>query len=391
MLPRFLKNKFCLILGLATLGFSAAVSNAAESAPYSVSLPTAKDNTGGAVLIVPDPAAKSADPTTLAKWLNDRGLAAFVFRASGPAADKTAAAASVARAVQQLRAHAAEYKISAKRVALLGFGGGADIAAEAAYNQVVEANVAATDAAGKFSSRPDLLAVIWGPTSVLPPAGTLPPTFIVGSTSTGDNLSGSIELWNKLRAARASVDAHFFAKADLKTVLAADNASVGSWPEIFYAWTRFCGLMTEEKRLPVKGMVYLNGHTLPHGYVIFTPVDFVGAGPIIGRVLNSTAGEALGLFKIPADQGPIAGRYKVEVYQTMNRWLSNSFSSDLVGGRGGASPEKTYFGHYRLLSPTIDDYHVFSKVRPSDRSDLFVEFKSGADANLDLKIEVFSK
>jgi len=28
-------------------------------------------------------------------------------------------------------------------------------------------------------------------------------------------------------------------------------------------------------------MVTLDGHPLPHGYVIFTPVGFVGAGPII--------------------------------------------------------------------------------------------------------------
>jgi hypothetical protein len=78
-------------------------------------------------------------------------------------------------------------------------------------------------------------------------------------------------------------------------------------------------------------MAYLDGRILPHGYVVFTPVGFVGAGPVVGRVINSTANVPIGQFTVPATQGPTPGRYRVEVHQNANRWLSNSFTSSAKG------------------------------------------------------------
>lgn len=342
--------------------------------------------TGAAMVIVPSEAgaanASAGEAVEMARWLNQHGIAGFVLNRRGAV---PAAVTDVNRAVQHLRAHAAEFNISPKRIAVLGFAAGAQVAAEAAYAASAEGKTA--DAEGKFSSRPDLLALIWGstvPSAV--PAGA-PPTFLIGSTKTGDGMTNTIELWNKLRAARVSVDAHFFAKADAKAGLGGDHPSLSTWPDLLYRWGRFNSWLADEPRLAVKGMVYLDGNTLPHGYVIFTPVDFVGAGPIVGRVLNSTAGQPLGLFTIPKDQGPVAGRYKVEVVQTMNRWLSNSFSGPLVGGRGPATPERTYFGHHRVLSPSIEDVRVYTKSRPSDKENLIVEFKAEGENSIDLKIE----
>lgn len=333
-----------------------------------LSLPPAGGRTGGSVVIV-----SSLDATPLVRWLNERGVAARTLPAN-------AAAKDVAQAVQELRSSAAELKLSPTRIALLGFAEGADVAAGAAYSASAEA------AAG----RPDFVALIW-PTKIpeVPNEGRVPPTFLIGSTRAADN-TPAVEVWQKLRAARAVVDAHFFAHAERTTVLAAGDAAVGAWPEMFFTWARFSGLLTDEPRVPAKGMVYLDGRPLPHGYVIFTPLDFVGVGPIVGRVLNSTAGVPIGEFTIPAAQGPIAGRYKVDVRQNMNRWLSNSFSGDLVGGRGGLTPEKAHFGHHRVLAPSITDQRSFTKVRPGDTSDYIVEFRPGAEANLGLRIEVFT-
>lgn len=334
-----------------------------------VSLPAAAVRTGGSVVIV-----APVDATPLVRWLNERGVAAWPLPAS-------ATAAEAARAVQELRARAAELKLSPTRVALLGFAEGADVAAEATYMSSGDASAA---------GRPDFVALIW-PTKVptLAADARPPPTFLVGSTHAADN-TPAVELWQKLRAARASVDAHFFARADRASVLAASNSSVGAWPEMFFAWARFSGLLTDEPRVPMKGMVYLDGRPIPHGYVIFTPLDFVGVGPIVGRVLNSTANVPIGEFTIPPAHGPIAGRYKVDVRQNMNRWLSNSFSGDLVGARGGLTPEKAHFGHHRVLAPSITDQRSFTHVRPGDAQDYVVEIKPGAEANLALKIEVFS-
>jgi acetyl esterase/lipase len=221
----------------------------------------------------------------------------------------------------------------------------------------------------------------------------VPPTLLIGSTAVADKMADQIELWNKLRAVRASVDAHFFAKAAAGSDLVPNHPSLGAWPELFHAWARTNGLLTDLPRVPVKGTVRLDGRTLPHGYVILTPADFIGAGPIVGWVLNSTANVPMGQFSLPAIRGPVPGRYKVDVRQNMNRWLSNSFSGGLVsGGRGGApiTAEQKHFGHYRVLAPSIADQRSFTKVRPTDADDYLIEIKPGAEANLDLQIEVFS-
>lgn len=356
------------LLALAAVAFS-AVTAVAQSAlkPFR---PTGATPSGGAVLIV----GETADAEALARWLNTRDIAGFTVPANTSAAD-------LSRAVGELRSRAAEFKIAPNRIALLGLGAGSAVAAEAGYTE---------DAA----TRPNLLTLVWGgsaPAAALKADAT--PTLLIGSTATADNMGGQIELWTKLRNARASVDAHFFAKADAKAGLGGDNLSLSTWPEVFYAWSRFNGLLTDQPRVGLKGMVYVDGAELPHGYVVLTPVGFVGAGPIIARVLNSTQGVPIGQFTVPAAQGAIAGRYKVDVKQTMTRWLSNSFSGGLVGGgRGGGTltPEQIYFGHHRVLAPTVSDLRSFTKVRPTDKDDYIIEIKPGAEANSELRIEVFS-
>ncbi len=356
-------------------------------------LPATDKNSGGAVVIVPGGVSISdleTEGAALAHWLNDRGLAAFVLRYRPAPADPADGRADVARAVQYVRAYAVDYKISPQRIAVLGLAHGAELAAEEAFSDPV-AQPDAADALQKVSARPDLLALVWG--SALPEAGTanLPPTFLVGSTKAADNLGGMIDLWTRLRAARVPVDAHFFSKADLALGEALNNASATSWPGMFYAWARFSGLLTAAPRVPLKGIVTIDGQVLPHGYVILTSLEGPGAGPVVGRVLNSTAGVPMGEFSVLANQGPVAGRYLVDVRENMTRWLSNSFSGNLVNTRGAPTPEQAYFGHYRVLAPSLGDQLSFTKVHPGDQEPYILEIKPGADANLDLKIEVFSK
>ncbi len=344
---------------VALLAFVATSLPAAEPTPFTAHLPSAQ-NTGGAVVIV-----SPSDATLLARWLSDRGLAAFTL-------PPTATAADTALALRTLRARAADYKISPTRLAVLGLGRGAEIATDVAYNSTPE-------------TRPALLGLIGG--GLLPPDGAtkLPPTFLVASSAkAAESATDPVALWTKLRATRTSVDVHLFPSPEAP--------APEEWRQMFFNWARFGGLLTDAPRLALKGMVHLDGHVLPHGYVILTPIGFAGAGPIVCRVINSTANVPIGEFTVPAAQGPVAGRYKVELRQNMNRWLSNSFSGGLVQTRGSAAtPEQLHFGHHRVLSPSIDDQHVFTKARPTDKNDYILEIKPGADANLGLKIDVFSK
>ena len=353
--------------------------------------PGQENITGCAVLIVPPDGSAAGDPkgvgVQMARWLNGRGIAGFVLRYQGRPDGNRALVAAAGRAVAYLHTHAGTLGISPRRIGVLGFSGGAEVAGDLAFNPPVQPGVAGSGDPG----RPDFAALIWGSGSSVAIAAHAPPAFLVGSTASGGDGAGVVEFWTQLRAAHVPVDAHFFPRADPASGLAASDPSLGAWPGMFQTWLGFSGFLTDAPRVPIKGMVYLDGRILPHGYVIFTPIDFVGAGPVIGRVINSTAGAPLGEFSLPVEQGPVPGLYRVDVRQNMNRWLSNSFSGDLVNVRGTPTPAQSYFGHHRLLAPSIDDQHAYTKVHPADRDDHVVEIKAGADQNLGLKIEVFSR
>ncbi len=260
---------------------------------------------------------------------------------------------------------------------MLGLATGGILATQAAFNPPAAPAADSTDPVAAASSHPDFMALIYGSGPPQPGAPKLPPTFLVGSTHASDNISAMIDLWTALRGRQMQVpvEAHFFPKAPAAPGL--DPI----WPDLFYNWVRANGFLTDRPRVALHGSVLLDGKPLPHGYVILTPLDDVGAGPIVGRVLNSTNGVAIGDFNVPANQGPVPGKYAVDVRQNMNRWLSNSFSADLI--------RDPAFGHSRNLSPSIDDQHSFTKAHPGDKENLVVEIKP--EGNSEMKIEVFTK
>lgn len=360
------------------------VSNANTPAVYPF-LPSPRNRTGAAVLVVPGALTKSTievEGAEVAAWLNSRGVAAFVLRYRPTARDqRDAPVADVNRAVQYIRARAAEFRIGATRVGLLGFASGAALGADAVYNHGVDGDADSKDPVARASSRPDFLGLIYGSAPLGPTAANAPPTFLVASSRATDHQDEAIDLWTKLRAARVPVDAHFFAKTDATAGLAKNDPAVGAWPAAFYNWIRYRGWLTDQPRVAIRGMALLDGRPLPHGYVILTPLDAVGAGPIVARVINSTAGIPIGQFSVPANQGPVPGRYRVEVHQNANRWLSNAFTSTLI--------TDSAFGHSRLLSPSIDDHQVYGKAHPTERNDYIIEIKPDGDS--EMKIEVFSQ
>ncbi len=340
-----------------------AGAGAATVHPY---LPAVGAATGAGVVVVPgqmDASTIQRDGTDVAAWLNRHGIAAFVLRYRASRAD---AMADVGRALQDVRASAAAFGIDPSRLGAIGFGAGAALAAETVFT--------------RSSVRPDFMALIGGSAPLPPDAAQPPPTFLVASTRAADDQGGAVDLWARLRAVKTPVDAHFFARAEASVGLAAGDAAVGTWPQSFFNWMRYRGYLTKEPRVPLRGMALLDGRPLPHGYVVLTPVGFVGAGPIVCRVMNSTAGVPIGQFTVPAAQGPTPGRYRVAVYQNASRWLSNSFT--------GPQTRDPAFGHARILSPSLDDQRVYTRVRPSDTTDYLIDIAAGGGQ--DLRIEVFS-
>ena len=155
-------------------------------------------------------------------------------------------------------------------------------------------------------------------------------------------------------------------------------------------------LITAEPRVAVEGIVKVDGEPLPHGYVIFIPLDKNGAPPVTAYVFNT--GEVLGRFAIPQNQGLVPGRYSVEVRQNATRWLSNSrneviikMNQKLRNGQVTEADRQEWndYARKRDLAPNIEGQRVYRHQRPTDKNDLVVEIKSGAENRL--QIEVFSR
>ena len=119
--------------------------------------------TGAAFVVLPGGgyrgrAAHEGEP--IARWLNSVGVTAFVARYRVSPYRNPAPATDAARAIQYVRAHAAEWQLDPARVGILGFSAGGHLASTAA-TQFVDGDAASSDPVARTSSRPDLAILIY--------------------------------------------------------------------------------------------------------------------------------------------------------------------------------------------------------------------------------------
>jgi acetyl esterase/lipase len=124
-------------------------------------LPAEAKRCGAAVLVCPGGAfttrAVDHEGILVAQWLKARGVAGFVLRYRlAPLYTRKEALQDAQRGLQYIRAHAAEYHLSADRIGIIGFSAGAELACDAAF-QTLSGQPEATDSLARVSSRPDYL------------------------------------------------------------------------------------------------------------------------------------------------------------------------------------------------------------------------------------------
>jgi hypothetical protein len=160
-------------------------------------------------------------------------------------------------------------------------------------------------------------------------------------------------------------------------------------------WMKTGGFLTPKPQVPITGIIKLDGAALVKGMLILTPVGDTNAPPVVVYMNNTGTGE-MGRFSVPKDQGPIEGKYRVEVRQDATRWISNSrhpFMIEMMGKQKDGTitdEELKKWGEFlrkRDLSPSIENQRVFAVQRPGDEKNYIVEVKKGRD----VLIEVFSK
>jgi hypothetical protein len=257
----------------------------------------------------------------------------------------------------------------------------------------------AADLLDRFSTRPDLMVLAYGSTQI--PATTdsaalagLPPTFMYGTGEDARSTRGMVAFYTRLFQAGARVEGHFFQNGIHGSGFAIGDPVLGTWPRLMYNWMAAGGFLTDKPQVAVSGVVRLDGSPLLKGMVILKPVDLATAPPVVVYINNTGTGE-LGRFSVPAAQGPVAGRYSVEVRQDATRWTSNSRDPFMISMM--AKPANTLteqdiktWGEYlrkRDLSPSIYNQRVFTRQHPNDKKNYSIDIRN----NGEYLIEVYSK
>jgi hypothetical protein len=301
--------------------------------------------------------------------------------------------------MQYIRAHADDYKISIDRVGAVGFSAGAHLIADMAFHPK-SGKAGAGDPLEQFSANPDFLILAYGamqvPEDIDPSTlSNFPPVFMYGTAEDAGTTKGMARLYTSLLEANVPVEAHFFRNGEHGSGFAIGDPILGVWPNMMYTWLASDGFLTSKPQVPLSGVVKLDGSPLVRGMIVFTPVDQPTAPPVVVYMTNTGTGE-LGRFSVPAQSGPIEGKYKVEVRQEATRWTSNSrdpFMIEVMAKqRNGSLSEadtKEWSDYHRKrdLSPSIENQRVFARQHPNDKNDYVINVKAGDD----VLIEVFSK
>lgn len=210
-------------------------------------LPEQSKATGTSVIIAPGGAfvalAIDLEGADLARWLQQRGIAAFVLkyrlvekRQDGiPQLDMDTAGrygiADGIQAVKVVRQHAAEWGLSLDRIGFLGFSAGAMVTAGALLQQTPTA-------------RPNFAALIYGaPFGVMPRIpSNLPPVFLAWAQDDPVALDPVRRFYDALRAAGCKPEVHIFSAGGHGFGMRTQGTSSDHWIDAFYSWLDAQGL-----------------------------------------------------------------------------------------------------------------------------------------------------
>jgi acetyl esterase/lipase len=205
-------------------------------------LPERSKATGTGVIIAPGGAfvalAISLEGESLARWLQQRGVAAFVLKyriiekkGEGIPADLNMdeagkyGIADGIQAIKVVRRHAAEWNVAPDRVGFIGFSAGAMVASGTLLQE---------DA----SARPNFAAMIYGGPFGRVPAipSKLPPMFLAWAQDDKVALAPVVRFYDALRAAGHKPEAHVFSSGGHGFGMKKQGTTSDHWVEEFYYW-----------------------------------------------------------------------------------------------------------------------------------------------------------
>jgi acetyl esterase/lipase len=204
----------------------------------------------------------------VARWLNERGVAAFVLRYRlGPRYHHPVELGDAQRAIRLVRAHAAEYGVVENHIGIWGFSAGGHLAATAGTHFDAGRPDAQDDIERK-SSKPDFLVLAYPViTMIMGPAHSnsrrnllgdnpdpvlvhslsaetqvtaeTPPTFLFSTTDDRTvPVINSVMFYEALMKAGVPAEMHLFQHGGHGAGLAAANPQLSVWPDLLIKWMR---------------------------------------------------------------------------------------------------------------------------------------------------------
>jgi len=235
---------------------------------------------GSAVVIFPGGAyanlAADLEGREVADWFTSRGFKAFIvaYRLTSHGYVLPVPLLDARRAIQTVRAKAAEYHIAPDRIVTIGFSAGGHLAALAAV-QPVAGDPTASDPVERVSSRPDYLVLgypwlgaittdtshlsyckmfsLMGQCDALKAKYTpalfvnkdTPPTFIYHTYNDHTvPIQQSLDFFQALVKAGVPAEYHVFANGAHGSGLGKGDPALELWPSLLEAWMRAHGLLT---------------------------------------------------------------------------------------------------------------------------------------------------
>lgn len=132
--------------------------------PITVHLPEATKATGAAMVICPGGGyggrVVEGEGHRIARWLNAHGIAGVVLEYRLPAGNYHRPLLDVQRAIRVVRSHAAEWKIDARRIGIVGFSAGGHLASTAGTH-FDGGNEKSADPIERLSCRPDFMVLVY--------------------------------------------------------------------------------------------------------------------------------------------------------------------------------------------------------------------------------------